>query len=76
MAKLTAQYDYTDAELLALFREAKAYASQNKEYTIAGKTYRRQDLPDIEAAITKLERRINAAAGKLSVAVSQHGRRA
>lgn len=75
MAKLTAANTYTDSELLALFREALAYASQNKSYSIRGTTYTRQDLPAIRAEISRLERSVNAAAGKLAIAYGRHARR-
>lgn len=75
MAKLTAQFDYTDSEYLALLREARVFASQNKSYTIGNKTFTRQDLDDLTAEIEKVERRISAASRRPMVAFGQHARR-
>jgi hypothetical protein len=75
MSKLTAAYEYTAAEELALWREARVYASQNKSYSLRGKTYTRQDLPQINAMISQLEKEISATSGKLSVVIGRHARR-
>jgi hypothetical protein len=75
MAKLTAQFDYTDAELLALYREALAALSQNKSYTIRGKSLTRTDLPQVREMIDWLERRVDAAAGNSAVVIGRHARR-
>lgn len=74
MAKLTAQYTWTPAEELAIWKEARVYASQNKSYSIRNKTYTRQDLPLINQMITKLTNEVNAAAGRSTVVIGQHVR--
>lgn len=61
MAKLVAQYTYTDAELLALYRECWAKCSQGITFDLEGVRYSRADLPQIEATIARLERRVNSA---------------
>lgn len=75
MAKLAAQYDYTDAELLALYREAIAALSQNKAYAIRGKSLTRSDIPHVREMIEWLERRVDAAASTNRVVIGQHSRR-
>jgi hypothetical protein len=60
MAKFAANYDYTDAELLALFREAYAQiAATGVSYTIAGRQWASADLPAIQKQIEWLEGRID-----------------
>jgi len=59
--KLVASFDYSDAELLALYRECAAKISQAQEYEILGEKYTRADLDQVLAAIAKLEARVNAA---------------
>lgn len=63
MAKLTPDYTYTDAELLALYRQALAKLSFSEEYEEGGIRVRRADIPGITKAIEWLETRINAADG-------------
>lgn len=64
MAKYEAEYEYTDAELLALFRQAKARVSISGEsYTIGGRTFRSADLAEINRTIKSLEAAIGAASG-------------
>lgn len=75
MAKLTAAYEWTPAEELALWREARVYASQNKSYAIRGKTYTRQDLDQINRMIAQLEREVSSSAGNTSVVIGRHSRR-
>lgn len=61
MAKLVAENEYTDAELLALWREAYAKLSiGGQEVTIRGRTFRAADLPHIRDQITWLESRIGS----------------
>lgn len=75
MAKLAAQYDYTDAELLALYREALAALSQNKSYSLRGKSLTRSDLPHVQEMIEWLERRVDAANNTNRLVIGQHARR-
>jgi hypothetical protein len=75
MAKLTAAYTWTPEEELALWKEARVYASQNKSYAIRGKTYTRQDLDMINRQIDSLTNQISATSGKLRVAIGRHARR-
>lgn len=75
MAKLAAQNTYTAAEELALWREARIFASQNKSYSIRGTTYTRQDLDTINKMISQLTAEANATAGNVSVAIGRHARR-
>lgn len=74
MAKLTAAYDWSPAEELALWKEARVYASQNKSYTIRGKSYTRQDLDQINRMINQLTREVNAAAGMSAVVIGRRAR--
>lgn len=75
MAKLTAQYSYTDAELLALYREAVAALSQNKAYTLRGKSLTRADLDECRRMIEWLEKRVDAASNTDRVVIGRHARR-
>lgn len=75
MAKLVSEYTWTPEEELALWREARVYASQNKSYAIRGKTYTRQDLPVINDMIRQLSAEISAKSGKTSVVIGRHARR-
>ena len=60
MAKLTAAFSYTDAELLDLAREAlaKLLAGEAQEYRVGSKTFRKADLADLERMVTRLEARV------------------
>lgn len=61
MAKLVAGFEYTDAELLALFRECLAKISvRGQSYMIAGKTYTSLDVADVLQTISALESRVAA----------------
>jgi len=63
VTKFTTANDYTDAELLALFREGvAAIAATGQSYQIAGRTYTAASLPHMFTYMEQLERRINAAA--------------
>lgn len=62
MAKHVAGFSYTDAELLALFREALAHiAAGGQSYKLGSVEYVRADLPVILKTITSLEQRISTA---------------
>lgn len=76
MAKLTAE-TYTDAELLALCRQAVAELTVAQSTTLRGKTVTRASLPQIWATIEKLEKRLDAAAGTGGIVVvkTAHARR-
>ena len=53
---------YTDAELLALFREGvAAIAATGQSYQIAGRMYTASSLPAMFTVMEQLERRIDAA---------------
>lgn len=71
MAKLTA-VDYSDAELLALYREALANLSVAQSTTLRGKTVTRASIPHIKDMIVWLEKRTG---GGLVLTHSQHARR-
>ncbi|MFM9964451.1 MAG: hypothetical protein ACKV2Q_24880 [Planctomycetaceae bacterium] len=60
MAKLVAENDYTDAELLALAREAfaKLLAGECQEYRVGPKVFRKHDLADLDNLIIRLDRRV------------------
>lgn len=73
MAKLAAGYEWTPEEELALWKEARVYASQGKSTVIRGKALTRRDLPEINAMITQLENRIAGRSGRQSVVLSRHG---
>lgn len=74
MVKLVAADTYTNSELWALYREALAFVSQNKSYTIRGKTYTRAD-EDFLARMEDKFRRLAAAELRGStVAVGRHVR--
>jgi hypothetical protein len=72
--KLVAQATYTDAELLALWREAFAAVSVGKSYTLRGKMLTRANIDEITKAITFLEKRIDGASGKSRVVFGRHSR--
>lgn len=62
VTKFTTSNSYTDAELLALFREGvAAIAATGQSYQIAGRTYTAASLDAMWKMIDNLERRINAA---------------
>lgn len=63
MAKYEASYTYTDAELLALYREALARLSQHQSYTIMGREFVLADLQYVQDMIQWLESRIAHASG-------------
>lgn len=61
--KYVASFDYSDAELLALFREGVAkIAAGGQSYQIAGRMWTAGQLPAMWEMIDTLERRINSAA--------------
>lgn len=74
MAKLTPAFTYTPAEELALWKEARVHASQNKSYTIRGKTYTRQDLKLINEMIQQLAAEIGAST-RSTIVTSRRARR-
>lgn len=62
VTKFTTANDYTDAELLALFREGvAAIAATGQSYQIAGRMYTAASLPAMFTVMEQLERRIDAA---------------
>lgn len=62
--KLTANFAYTDAELLALWREADAkLAAGAQDVTIMGERITRADADKITAKIRFYESRVNASTG-------------
>lgn len=68
MPQLAAEYEYTDAELLALFRECYAkIAVQGQSYQFGGRTFTRADLAEVQRQITFLENRIAQASTGLRV---------
>lgn len=75
LPKLVADHDYTPAEELAIWKEARVYASQNKSYSIRGRSYTRQDLPQINAMIRQLSSEVAASSGQSSVVIGRHARR-
>jgi hypothetical protein len=59
VTKVTTANSYTDAELLALFREGVALiAATGQGYTINGRTYTAANLPAMRDTIDWLETRI------------------
>jgi hypothetical protein len=75
MDKLVAENTYTPAEELALWKEARVFASQNKSYSIRGRNYTRQDLPLINQMIGQLTAEVNATSGRSTVVIGRHARR-
>lgn len=71
MAKLTAE-TYTDAELLALYREALANLSVAQSTTLRGKTVTRASIPHIKEMIVWLEKRTSS--GGITTVLSRHSR--
>lgn len=64
MAKYEAEYTYTDAELLALYREAIARVSvSGQSYEIMDRVFTAADLGALWKTVTELESRISAASG-------------
>lgn len=68
MAKLVAEFAYTDAELLALAREAfaKLLAGECQEYRVGPKVFRKHDLADLNTMIISLERRVGTSSTSTS----------
>ena len=63
MPKITAEYTYTDEELLAILREAYAkIVSKGQEYKFQNQTFTRADLGNVAKMITDLENKIAMAA--------------
>lgn len=61
VTKVTTANTYSDAELLALFREGVALiAATGQSYQIAGRTYNAANLPAMRDMIDWLEGRISA----------------
>ena len=63
MIDLTQIPSYTDAQLLSAFRYGLLQLAISEEVTIAGRTVRRSQLPEIQKTIIWLENRIAAAGG-------------
>jgi hypothetical protein len=62
VTKVTTANSYSDAELLALFREGVALiAATGQSYQISGRTYNAASLPSMWDTIERLEARISAA---------------
>lgn len=60
--KLVAAFDYSDADRLALYRQAAAVCSvSGQSYQIAGRTFTSVNLSELETLITDLENKIAAA---------------
>ena len=60
--KFKAAASYSDAELLALYREAEArIVATGQSYSLEGRTLTRANLPDIQERIRELEAKINKA---------------
>lgn len=72
MAKLTAE-TYTDAELLALYRQALADLSVAQTTILRGKTVTRAAIPHVKEMIVWLENRVNQSS-RTAVVYSRHGR--
>lgn len=67
VTKVTTANTYTDAELLALFREGVALiAATGQNYQIMGRTFTAASLPSMWDTIERLETRIAAAATGLA----------
>lgn len=63
VTKVTTANSYSDAELLALFREGVALiAATGQSYQISGRTYNAANLPAMRDMIDWLEGRISAEA--------------
>lgn len=64
--KYVAGFDYTDAELLALFRECLARISvSGQRYEIAERVYEAADVPEVLKIIDNLQAKINSASGPI-----------
>jgi len=65
-SKYVAGFTYTNAELLALYREGYARISvSGQETEIAGTRYRAADLPAIQNTIDWLQSKVDAESGPL-----------
>jgi hypothetical protein len=73
MAKYTAE-DYSDAELLALCKQAIADVLVGKLVTLRGKTVSRENLPELRALRRELESNLGIRGGPI-VVHSEHARR-
>lgn len=60
-SKYVAGFTYTDAELLALYRECLARISQNQKYEIDDRVFEAADLPEVRKMVDWLEQKVNAA---------------
>lgn len=74
MAKLTAE-TYTDAELLALYRQALADLSVAQTTTLRGKTVTRASIANIRETIVWLEKRTGTTGGMVVVQTARTSRR-
>lgn len=74
MAKLSADFDYSDAELLALCRQAVAKLTFAEVYEEGGFRVERSDLPKIRETIAWLEQRIAAASGSGTANLGRYAR--
>ena len=75
MAKLVASNTWTDAELLALYREALVELSVAQSTTLRGKTVTRASIPHIREMVEWLENRIDKSSGFSGIVHSKHARR-
>lgn len=67
VTKVTTANTYTDAELLALFREGVALiAATGQSYQIGGRTYTAANLPTMREMIDWLEGRISVEANGIA----------
>jgi hypothetical protein len=58
--KITAAHDYSDQDLLALYREALAVITvKGQSYTISGRSFTMADIREIRQMVTHLESRIS-----------------
>jgi len=75
VSKVTTANTYSDAELLALFREGVALiASTGQSYQIAGRSYNAASLPAMRDMIDWLEGRIAAESSGLATNYVRLGR--
>ena len=73
--KIAPDFDYTDAELLALVKEAIAVVTKyGKSYVIGGRTFTRENISDLYDLLNELERRISRVATGIAYNLARRSR--
>lgn len=74
--KITAAFEYTDVELLALVREAIATVTKfGTSYTIGNRTFNREHLDELRKLQSELEQRISRVATGMAYNLARRARK-